>query len=126
MNVALNDKHSPLSCSIPSLSPSMNGSSVTETLAPPTSESNALLSPAEPGHDFLNGAQDLISRLTAGLRTLNHERERLKLVIETATETSSISSRNGAPAPGVGEIHAYHYFLTLPKLNIIYIFIYSS
>ncbi|XP_032783250.1 oxysterol-binding protein-related protein 3 isoform X1 [Daphnia magna] len=95
INVALNDKHSPLSCSIPSLSPSINGSSATEMLAPPMSDCN-MLSPTDPGHDFLNGAQDLIGRLTTCLRTLNHERERLKLVIETATETSSISSRNGA------------------------------
>ncbi len=80
----------------------MNGSSATaEMLAPPTSESTAMLSPAEHGHDFLSGAQDLIGRLTTCLRTLNHERERLKLVIETATETSSISSRNGA-ATGAG------------------------
>ncbi|EFX82655.1 hypothetical protein DAPPUDRAFT_48987 [Daphnia pulex] len=97
-NTSTNSAEPPASasiCSIPSLSPSMNGSSATEMLAPPTSDSN-MLSPADPGHDFLNGAQDLIGRLTTCLRTLNHERERLKLVIETATETSSISSRNGA------------------------------
>ena len=105
----LSDKHSPLSVSIPSLSPSINGGGGggggTSSgqgdhyqLGLPTSESVLTLSPGvgEPAHDFLNGAQDIISLLTSSLRTLNHERERLKLVIETVAETASISSRSGA------------------------------
>ena len=103
MNVNVNhlsDKHSPLSVSIPSLSPSVNGASTDQhQLGLPPSDSVLTLSPGvigDPGHDFLNGAQDLISLLTSSLRTLNHERERLKLVIETVAETASISSRNGA------------------------------
>ena len=101
----LSDKHSPLSVSIPSLSPSINGGGGTSSgqgdhyqLGLPTSESVLTLSPGvgEPAHEFLNGAQDIISLLTSSLRTLNHERERLKLVIETVAETASISSRSGA------------------------------
>ena len=58
------------------------------------------LSPAgEPCREFVNGAQDLVNRLTSSLRVLTHERERLKLVLETAAETNSISSRNG-PSSG--------------------------
>ena len=62
------------------------------------------LSPAgEPCREFVNGAQDLVNRLTSSLRVLTHERERLKLVLETAAETNSISSRNG-PSSGKAKV----------------------
>lgn len=127
----LGDKHSPLSCSIHSLSPSINGSSsgtaldllhptgsatsggpegapsgssissgnsTTPTVVIPLSPGSAGYRGSDPGaHEFLSGAQDLIGRLTAGLRALTHERERLKMVVETAVETSSLSSRGQAP-----------------------------
>lgn len=101
VNLAQTDKHSPLSCSIPSLSPSANGG--VDLLAPPAAV-EPLLSPGEPAHEFLNGAQDLIARLTACLRSLGHERERLKLAIEAAAETASISSRNGAANTGTQSV----------------------
>lgn len=85
------EKHSPLSCSIPSLSPSVNGSVVSEMISPASDQSGTL----EPAQDFFNAGQDLIRSLTSALRVLNHEKERLKLVVETLAETTSISSRNG-------------------------------
>lgn len=111
------DKHSPLSCSVPSLATSINGGSASTTaldlLQPPTpavlaeggSVSNAPLSPGgdSSGHEFLNGAQDMISRLTAALRVLTYERERLRLVIEAAAETASLSSRGGNAAINAGK-----------------------
>jgi len=69
------------------------------------------LSPAgEPCREFVNGAQDLVNRLTSSLRVLTHERERLKLVLETAAETNSISSRNG-PSSGKQVLCVYIYLL---------------
>ena len=41
--------------------------------------------------DFIRGARDLILLLMECVRTLNHERKKLKPVIETATSLSSIS-----------------------------------
>lgn len=102
----LKEKHSPLSCSIPSLSPSANGctSTMSELLPPPTTfagsaDLSCLMSSTDYVQEFLHGAQDLIECFSSVLRVLNHERERLKLVTEAASETTSISSRSGAP-PG--------------------------
>lgn len=103
----LKEKHSPLSCSIPSLSPSANGCSnaaMAELLLPPpmtqltaSSDFSCLMTSTDYVHEFLHGAQDLIECFTSAMRVLNHERERLKLVTEAASETTSISSRSGAP-----------------------------
>jgi len=95
----MKDKYSPLSCSIPSLSPSVNGCvNAMAELVPPHSDFSCLVASTDYVHDFLAGAQELIECFSSGLRVLNHERERLKLVMEATSETTSISSRTGAPA----------------------------
>ena len=105
----MKDKYSPLSCSIPSLSPSVNGCvNAMAELVPPHSDFSCLVASTDYVHDFLAGAQELIECFSSGLRVLNHERERLKLVMEATSETTSISSRTGAP----GNI-PFHLFYSL-------------
>lgn len=54
------------------------------------------------GRDFAAAAAELLGRLTSALHVLTHERERLKLVMETAAETNSITSRNAPNAAVAG------------------------
>ena len=98
----LNEKYSPLSSSIPSLAASVNGNGC-ESAFYSNNESSATgssSSPIDPSREFISAAQDLMTRLTSALRGLAHERERLKLVLETAAETNSISSARNAPSVG--------------------------